>query len=215
MIFGQHASPTAPKPGDKRQAILQAAWKLIRHYGYAKVTISDIAESAGTGKGTIYLYFRSKEEIMLDLVDMTNERITADLQRIAASDAPPAERLRQCLLHRIMTIYDLVHRYPHGEDVISSIKPGIVERIERHVHGQAELLRGILDEGCERGDFELEDPAATGLMLAGLFELLTPPYYRFRSRSVLERFANQVIDLLQRGLRAPAAPGPDDKRRRQ
>jgi AcrR family transcriptional regulator len=211
MIFGQLSSSPAASgaKADKRQVILKAAWKLIRHYGYSKVTISDIAKGAGTGKGTIYLYFRSKDEIMLALVDMTNERITRDLEKIAASGGPPQDRLRECLLHRIMTIYDLVHRYPHGEDVITSIKPEIVKRIDRHVEGQAQLLARILGEG----DFAkaVEDPGTTALTLAGLFELLTPPYYRFRSRKSLERFANQVMDLLLNGLyrrdgRTPARP---------
>jgi hypothetical protein len=113
-----------------------------------------------------------------------------------------------------MTIYDLVHRYPHGEDVITSIKPEIVKRIDRHVEGQAQLLAQILGEG----DFSaaVEDPATTALTLAGLFELLTPPYYRFRSRKSLERFANQVMDLLLKGLQVqPTHPKSEPKNNRR
>jgi AcrR family transcriptional regulator len=74
---------------EKRDAILHAAWGLIRHYGYGKTTIDDIARQAKVGKGTVYLYFRSKKDIMLALTDLTNQRITRELERIASEDKPP------------------------------------------------------------------------------------------------------------------------------
>lgn len=192
---------TTPKV-DKRQAILQASWRLIRHYGYAKTTITDIAREAGIGKGTVYLYFRSKDEIMLALADVTNERITRDLVRIAAGEEPAADRLRKCLLHRVMKIYDLVSRHPHGEDVITPIKPEIVKRVERHVRSQGAILEGILADGTAAGEFTVEHPDQTGQLLADLFELLTPPYYRFRTRKDLEHFASRVVDLMMAGIRS-------------
>ncbi|MCP4604751.1 MAG: TetR/AcrR family transcriptional regulator [Proteobacteria bacterium] len=185
---------------DKRDAILHAAWGLIRHYGYNKTTIEDIAKSAGVGKGTVYLYFRSKTEIMLSLTDLTNERITEELERIATGSAPPEERLRKCLLYRIMTLFDLVQRYPHSDDVIASMLPEIVERVDRYVRRHGELLSQIVIEGCNTGVFSVNDPKAAGQLLSGLFEFLTPPYYRFHSRNSLEDFANQVVDLLISGI---------------
>lgn len=185
----------------KRDAILYAAWGLIRHYGYGKTTVDDIARKAGVAKGTVYLYFRSKTEIMLALTDLTNERITAELERIASGDNPPEERLRECVVYRVMTLFDLVHRYPHSEDVIASILPEIVERLDRYVRRHGELLAQIIREGCASGNLTCEDPQATGLLLANLFEFMTPPYYRFNSREALERFAGEVVSLILTGLR--------------
>jgi AcrR family transcriptional regulator len=186
---------------DKRGAILQAAWKLIRHYGYNKTTVEDISQSAGVGKGTVYLHFRSKAEIMLALTDLTNQRIENELEQIAAKDALPADRLRECLLHRIMTLFDIVHRYPHSEDVIASLLPEIVQRLDGYVKRHGKLLGEILQQGCESGELAVDDPAETGLLLANMFELLTPPHYRFRSRKALEQFANATFDLMLVGLR--------------
>jgi AcrR family transcriptional regulator len=193
----------------KRDAILRAAWKLIRHYGYTKTTIQDIAREAGIGKGTVYLSFRSKSEIMLGLVDRTSERITRDLTDISRGSAPPEHRLRECLAHRVMTIYDLVHRYPHGEEVISSMKPEIVRRIDATVKKQGAVLGRIIREGVEDGSFDVTDPEETGLVLAGLYEHFTPPYYRFRSRKSLEQFVGSVTDLLLEGMRS--GKHPDDR----
>jgi len=192
---------------EKRDAILQSAWVRVRHYGYNKTTVDDIARAAGIGKGTVYLHFDSKKEIMLALTDRTNERITRDLERIAAKESPPTERLRECVLHRIMTLFDLVHRYPHSEDVIASMLPEIVERIDRYVRRHGELLGQIIAEGCESGDLSVDDPEAAGQLVAGLFEQLTPPYYRFRGRRSLERFADSALDLMISGLAAHPAAG--------
>lgn len=202
MASGHRAGGSGKR--DKREAILQAAWELIRHHGYSKATISEIAQEAGVGKGTAYLYFRSKRDIMLALVDKTNSRITDDLERIASGEEPPRDRLRQCLLHRVLRIWDLVHRYRHGHEVITSLKPDIVARVEEHVHDQGAILARLLREGR----FATDDPDEWGQVLAGLFELLTPPYYRFRSRKALERFATQVADLVLRGLDGGA---PEEK----
>jgi len=185
----------------KRDAILHAAWGLIRHYGYAKTTIDDIAREAKVGKGTVYLYFKSKKDIMLALTDLTNERITRQLEKLASEDKPPAERIRACVLYRLMTLFDLVNRYPHSEDVIASILPEIVERLDRYVRRHGELLGQIVDQACQDGVFVSKDPAATGRVLANLFEFMTPPYYRFKSRKSLEQFAGEVVDLVLNGLR--------------
>jgi len=189
-----------PAKDDKRNAILQAAWKLIRHYGYNKTTIEEIAQEAGVGKGTVYLHFRSKTEIMLALTDLTNQRIIDEIERIAAGDAPPARRLRQCLLHRIMMLFDIVSRYPRSQDVIARLLPEIVHRLEGFVRRHGELLGGIVADGVAAGEFDVADPAATGQLLARLFELLTPPHYRFGSRKELERFTDEIIDLTLAGI---------------
>ncbi len=194
----------------KRDAILQAAWKLIRHYGYNKTTIEDIAQEAGVGKGTAYLYFKSKAEIMLSLTELTNNRITADLERIAAGPGGPEERLRACVLHRLLTLFDIVQKYPHGSEVISSMLPEIVERLDRYVRAYGELFAGLLREGVASGELEAADPRATGRLLAELFEFLTPPYYRLKSRRSLERFASNTLDLFFLGIRARGA-GPERK----
>jgi len=186
---------------EKRDAILHAAWGLIRHYGYNKTTIDDIAREAKVGKGTVYLYFKSKKEIMLSLTDLTNERITRELERIASGDQPPEERIRACVLYRLMTLFDLVNRYPHSEDVIASILPEIVERLDRYVRRHGELLGQIVEQACKDAIFVSKDPAATGQLLANLFEFMTPPYYRFKSRKSLEQFAGEVVDLVLDGLR--------------
>ena len=110
----------------KRERILVAAWEPIRKYGFDKTTIADIASAAHIAKGTIYLYFHSKDEIMLALVELTNRRINNRLERIASSAGRPDEKIRRILMYRILRIYDIV-KYPHGKEIVSAIKGSISE----------------------------------------------------------------------------------------
>ena len=107
-----------------------------------------------------------------------------------------------------MALFDIVHKYPHGSEISTSMLPDIVRRLDRYVQRHGDLLSQILTQGQASGSFDVEDPAATGQLLAKLFEHFTPPYYRFRSRKSLERFANQTMDLLLAGLQGNGAAGP-------
>ena len=77
-----------------KDAILDATDRLLARYGYRKMTVEDISVEVGIGKGTIYLHFTSKEEIVLSHVDRIVERVKDRLREIAGSDATAAERLR-------------------------------------------------------------------------------------------------------------------------
>ena len=64
----------APKSAVK-DAILDATDRLLARFGYRKMTVEDIAAEAGIGKGTVYLHFSSKEEVVLSHIDRIVERL--------------------------------------------------------------------------------------------------------------------------------------------
>jgi AcrR family transcriptional regulator len=53
----------------RRQAILDVAWEMAQHQPHAAITMNDVADRAGLAKGTIYLYFRTKEELLLAVLE--------------------------------------------------------------------------------------------------------------------------------------------------
>lgn len=78
-------------PGDspdhsRIERILDAAARLISHYGYDKTTVSDIAAEAGVSKGAIYLHYKSKEELFEALIFREGEKLVADLLERITSD---------------------------------------------------------------------------------------------------------------------------------
>src|ERR1051325_1150736 len=94
-----------------REAILDATDRLLAQYGYKKMTIDDLAQEVGIGKGSVYLHFSSKEEIALSHIDRIVERLKAKLSAVAAEATCPAERLREMLLTRVLFRFDSVQHY--------------------------------------------------------------------------------------------------------
>jgi AcrR family transcriptional regulator len=77
-------------PEDRRQEILDAAMAVFTNKGVSKATVADIAEAAGVAKGTVYLYFGSKEHLLLALRDRFTDELLAHvsdlLSRVGQDD---------------------------------------------------------------------------------------------------------------------------------
>jgi TetR/AcrR family fatty acid metabolism transcriptional regulator len=80
---------------DKREAILRAAIKVFAAKGYFNSKVSDIAGEAGIADGTVYLYFRSKDEILHSIFDRAMAEFIAEGKRELAEITDPAGRLRR------------------------------------------------------------------------------------------------------------------------
>src|SRR5512140_2322810 len=80
---------------DKREAILRSAIKVFAGRGYFNSKVADIAGEAGIADGTVYLYFKSKDEILHSIFDRAmSEFITEGKRELSVIDAP-ADRLRR------------------------------------------------------------------------------------------------------------------------
>lgn len=85
---------------DKREAILRAAIKVFAQFGYFNSKVSDIASEAGIADGTVYLYFKSKDEILHSIFDRAMAEFIADGKKeLAVIDTPKAKLTRIAELH--------------------------------------------------------------------------------------------------------------------
>src|SRR3712207_1090111 len=143
-----------------RDVILDAADRLLARYGYRKMTMEDLAQEVGIGKGTIYLHFRSKEEIVMSHVDRIVQGVLDRLQTIAASDAAPAAKLRQMIIGRVMIRFDSVQHYTESiSEVLRDMRSALLERREHYFEQEAEMIAGVLKEGQRTRAFRRQDPA--------------------------------------------------------
>src|SRR6266404_3412427 len=91
-----------------RDAILDATDRLLTRYGYKKMTIEDLANEVGIGKGSIYLHFSSKEEIALSHIDRIIERLKQKLSAITSKSSGVEKRLQEMLIERVLFRFDSV-----------------------------------------------------------------------------------------------------------
>ena len=80
---------------DKREAILRAAIKVFAQKGYFNSKVADIAGEAGIADGTVYLYFKSKDEILHSIFDRAMEEFISEGKREIAEILEPEKRLRR------------------------------------------------------------------------------------------------------------------------
>jgi AcrR family transcriptional regulator len=190
---------------DVHDAILDAAERLLARYGYKKMTMDDLAREAGIGKGTTYLHFPSKEEVVLRTIDRIVERLLDEIRAIAQSDTSPAEKVRHMLLTRVLFRFDSVKGYSQGlDDLLRALRPAYLARRQRYFDSEAEVIAKVLRDGCACGAFTLSDPlAAAHTLLLATNSLL--PYSlsprELGKRKEVEAQAGQIADLLLHGLR--------------
>ena len=189
---------------DIRDLILDAADRLLARSGYKKMTMEDLAQEVGIGKGTIYLHFPSKEEVVLSHVDRIVERVKAELRRLAASDGPADARLREMLLTRVLYRFDSVQHYTESlSDLLAALRPGLLARRRRHFQEEAEIVAEVLREGQRSGVFEFSDAAPTAHALLTATNALLPYSLSVRElgrREDVEQEAARVVSLLLRGV---------------
>jgi AcrR family transcriptional regulator len=195
---------TALAPADIRDVILDAAERLLARYGYQKMTMDDLAREAGIGKGTTYLHFPSKQEVVLCSIDRIVERLLEQLRAIARSDAAPAEKVRHMLRTRVLFRFDSVKDYSQGlDDVLRALRPAYLARRRRYFAAEAAVFADVLRDGETDEVFTVKDPlvAAHTLLLATNALL---PYSLSRrelgKRRGVEQQVDRIADLLLDGL---------------
>lgn len=149
---------TAVQTVEVREAILDATDDFLARFGYKKMTIDNLAQVVGIGKGSIYLHFASKEEIALSHVDRIVDRLKTELKIIAAQDAPSAERLRRMLILRVMHRFDSVQHYTQSlNDILSAIRPKLLARRKIYFEEEAEIFATVIEEGQKKNHFQNGD----------------------------------------------------------
>src|SRR5918999_109165 len=88
-------SPARPPIADKREAILRAATCVFARNGYFNSKVADIASAAGVADGTVYLYFKSKEEILHSIFDRSVESAIFEVRQQLEIISDPREKLRR------------------------------------------------------------------------------------------------------------------------
>jgi len=190
---------------DIRDLILDAADRLLARYGYSKMTIDDLAREVGIGKGTVYLHFKSKEDVALSRIDRVIEGLTTELKRVATSDDNPVTCLRSMLMLRVIYRFDSVQHYTESiNHVLAAIRPALLERRKHYFESEARIVAEVLKKGRRAGDFFFKDALATARTLLTATNSLLPYSLSPRElgeRDSLEQQTARIVDLLIGGLR--------------
>jgi AcrR family transcriptional regulator len=187
-----------------RDAILDATDRLLTRYGYKKMTIDDLAQEVGIGKGSIYLHFSSKEEIALSHIDRIIERLKEKLRAIAEKSWGVDERLREMLIERVIYRFDSVQHYSQSlNDLLSHVRPGLLERRKRYFEEEARIFGAIISEGQDSKHFADGDALDIAQTLLSATNSLLPyslSAIELGDRAEIARRTQKTAEILIRGL---------------
>jgi len=138
----------------RRAEILDAATTVFAEHGFAAADVQEIANKTGVGKGTVYRYFPSKEELFLAAVDHGMRNLKQAVDAAATEAEHPLERIAQGV-RGYLTFFDenpeivelLIHERAHFRD---RKQPTYFVHREANLGPWRELFRGLIDAGVVR-----------------------------------------------------------------
>jgi hypothetical protein len=209
---------TLAKPTDRSadcevaHTILDAADGLFVRFGYRKTTVEEIAQAAGLGKGTIYLYFKGKEELAYAWLERLHRSLREGLDKLVTDERPAKTRVNDFLMARVMIRYDIFSRYGQSMDeVLESLKTNLTEkRAKFHAH-EANLLAEILAQGIANASIRNLEPLRVANGMVTATNALMPYYLRpsqLGNRSEVQQATQDIADLLCLALSPSLTPNP-------
>lgn len=188
---------------DARQQVLDAASRLFLHYGFKKTTMDEIAGRVGISKGALYLHFKSKEEIFLEISHQVHTHVLGLLAEISTSDLPADERIRRMLLDSLLFAWDYFHQAPHAPEVWGETTAMFTAQNAEFYKRIQRLTAQVIADGQADGMFRRDlDTERTAWLLALACQGFGPPYLRISDRSEMADGVLDMLELLLPGLRA-------------
>ena len=187
----------------RRREIVRAAVDTFAERGYFEARMREIAKRAGVADGTLYLYFRGKEDLLVCVLEEYAQAFLSRARRDAASLPDPCDKLRVVVERHLVSL---------GNDralaQVFQIELRHTRRFLRRVaRGQLaeylRLLQGIIAEGARMGCFRSDVSAEMAArMVFGAIDELVTAWVLASHPQALARQADPLVRLLLRGLAA-------------
>lgn len=207
MNDSMFASTVSMSPGEpsRRDQILDAAERLIHHYGHAKTTVAEIAREAGISVGSVYLEFEAKDAIWIELSHRRHDAVLTAMRGAAQTPRRSyAQRLHGVLLARMRAFFALADGGTHAADLVHcQACPAIREAQEQYRRRERELVADLLRDADAAGEFAAPDPLASASALLQAAVAFAPPLVFGRPREDLEPELAALHHLLVHGLLRP------------
>lgn len=198
----------AKRKGDKYEAIINAAAKVFARYGYHQTQVSKIAREAQVADGTIYLYFKSKEDILISLIsERLGEMIAVAEQRVAEEEDVEGKLKTLITLHFTYMAEDpdlaMVTQLELRQLELRQLNPLTSEKIFEVLKRHLRMIDHIVQTGMEQKVFRSDlDPLLARYMIFGtLDETITSWLMKEQKFNLLSK-VDPLLQMLLGGLKA-------------
>ncbi len=188
----------------KDELIRQAAIRLFSRKGFYKTRAEEIAQEAGVAVGTIYNYFRNKEEILLSIFRTEFEERMQLFRELLKSDIPVPEKIRRILeeyFSRLKSRGDLTRlllqeRFNPG--------PGFRTKLRELYREMISRIESLIEEGIDKGWVRPCHPKIIAYAMFGVVESISAyalTYPDEESQKILKDAPRELADLIWNGLK--------------
>lgn len=197
----------------KREMILETAYDLFLNKGYWDTKIIDIADAAGIGKGTVYEYFESKDEIFFELFKTKVAAGYENLSELLDKKIPCENKLKEYLDIELANM----SKYTFSKNFLVDLmmksdafrNPALIESIHELVKKKFTILCGIIKEGVNTGEFRKTDPELAAVSLMGAINFYisinlmeVAPFSFLSGQGKPDPSREEFQDLIMNGLKA-------------
>lgn len=185
----------------RREQILQAAERLLEHYGPQKTTVADVAREAGIGVGSVYLEFPSKEAI-IEALSRARHEVVLEAMRAAARQAGSSwsERLSSMMQTRLEAYLAQASGGAHARDLLHCANPAVKSASLWFHQEEQTLVTELLVSGMAAGEFHVDDTALMARVILRAYSGFTPPWILCADPAETRRLAAGMHALVLRGV---------------
>jgi len=189
----------------RREVIIDTAARVFARGGYDATGVTELCEATELGKGALYHYIGSKEELLAAIHDRVMDQVMLGADRVARTDVSATEQLSM-LGHDVLGI---ISRYPDHVWVFLHEFPALTgERAEKFHTRRREYegrIETVLRTGVESGEFHDVDPRLTALAWLGMHNY-TYLWFKAGGPMSASDVATRFADIFIRGIANPKAP---------
>ena len=194
--------PSANRGADKYQRILDAAVAVFAEKGFFTSRVSDIADRADVADGTVYLYFKSKEEILMTAINTAFDAFMSLARTELKKLSDPVERLRRLAFLHLDALGSNRNMAVVFQMELRQSTRFLSEFSHQHMVEYLGLVREAILEGQDRGIFrrEMSDKYAANCFFGALDEMVTS-WVLSEHEYQLSNVADVVVDIFLNGMR--------------
>ena len=186
---------------DKRDALLRAAIDTFAARGFFNAQVADVARAAGVAAGTVYLYFRGKDDLLISIFERTMKEAIADGRRSVGALTDPVERLREIArLHLDRLGRDRALAVVFQVELRQSTK--FMERFSStQLREYLGIIRDVIADGQARQVFRSQiSPTLAAKLFFGALDEMATNWILSRRKYSLAAEADAIVDLFVGGL---------------
>jgi TetR/AcrR family fatty acid metabolism transcriptional regulator len=186
---------------DKRDALLRAAIDTFAARGFFNAQVADVARAAGVAAGTVYLYFKGKDDLLVSIFERTMKAAIAEGRQSVGALADPIDRLRQIArLHLDRLGRDRALAVVFQVELRQSTK--FMERFSAtQLREYLGIIRDVIADGQSRGRFRRDvNPTLAAKLFFGMLDEMATNWILSRRKYSLAAEADSIVDFVVRGL---------------